>query len=73
VQYYQGIGLLVSRGLIDSELVYKLMRFSIIGFWEKFKDIMFVDRERFNTPNMFEDIEQLYTLMIQHRTKELMH
>ena len=71
LQYYQGIGLLVRRGSIDPELVYKLMRFSIIAFWEKYKTIVEVDRERYNTPKLFDDIEYLYDLMKKHRTEEL--
>jgi hypothetical protein len=70
LSYYQGIGLLVKRRLIDPELVYKLMRYGIIAFWEKIKPVVEGDRLMLKIPNMFEDVEYLYDLMKSYREKE---
>jgi hypothetical protein len=60
--YYKGIGVLVKRGLIDPELVYDLMSWSIITFWEKFKPVLLGLREQYG-PESGKDIEFLYDEM----------
>ena len=70
LSYYQGIGLLVRRKLIDPELVYRLMRYGIIAFWDKIKPVVEADRVQLKTPNLFGDIEYLYDLLKSFREKE---
>ncbi|MFH0850845.1 MAG: hypothetical protein V1924_07900 [Candidatus Bathyarchaeota archaeon] len=70
LSYYQGIGLLVRRNLIDPELVYQLMRYGIIAFWDKVKPVVEGDRARLKVPNMFENVEYLYDLLKSFREKE---
>jgi hypothetical protein len=60
--FYKGIGVLVQRGLIDPELVYDLMNWSIITFWEKFESILIGLRELYG-PDSGKEIEFLYNEM----------
>jgi hypothetical protein len=60
--YYKGIGVLVRRELIDAKLVYDLMSWSIITFWEKFKPVLLGLREQYG-PESGKDIEYLYNEM----------
>jgi hypothetical protein len=68
--YYNGIGLLVQRNLIDPWLVYELLRFGIVGFWEKARVVIEGDRKRYNTPKLGAGAENLYHLMMEYRLKE---
>jgi hypothetical protein len=58
--YYEGIGVLVQRGLIDVEIVDDLLSGYIIRFWEKFKPVNDVWRERLEWPQSYEWLEYLY-------------
>ena len=58
--YFDGIGLLVRRKLIDPEIVYEKLRFAVIAFWEKAKPVVVGDREKMNTPKLFAEFEYLY-------------
>ena len=58
LQHYEGIAVLVKRGLIDSDLVYDLMYDSITGFWNKFEPVILAIREEYS-PKTFEDLEFL--------------
>ena len=48
VSHYEGIAVLVKRGLIDSKLDYDLMYDSIITFWEKFESVLLMMRKLSN-------------------------
>jgi hypothetical protein len=61
--YYEGIGVLVRRGVISPDLVYDLMYGSIIYFWEHFLPIFEGLRTRFASPIIFGDVEFLYNEM----------
>ena len=58
--YFEGIGMLVHRKLIDVSLVDDMMSSFLIGFWEKYGPVTKIDRERLNTPQMLEWTESLY-------------
>jgi hypothetical protein len=58
--YYEGVGVLVKRGLIDVSLVDDLMSGSTMRFWEKFEDFIMETRIRYNWPQRGEYIEYLY-------------
>jgi len=58
--YYEGIGVLVKRGLIESSLVDDLISGSIIRTWEEFGTIILEIRVRNNYPQMYEWFEYLY-------------
>jgi hypothetical protein len=62
--YFQGIGLLLHRKIIDINLTYNLMGFTSIKLcWEKTKPIITGLREQFNDPKIFGWFEYLYDEM----------
>ena len=63
LQWMEGIGVLVRRGMIDPELVYDLMYGSIIGFWERHEPIVQGIRDRASIPNVWIDLEYIYDQM----------
>jgi len=73
LQFYEGIGVIVRRGLIDPELVYDLMYGSIIGFWERHEVIIQGIRDRARIPQVWDDIEYIYNVMksIQNKRHSL--
>jgi hypothetical protein len=58
--YYEGVGVLVKRGLIDVSLVDDLMSGGIMRFWEKFEYVIKETRKRYNFPQRAEYVEYLY-------------
>ena len=58
--YYEGIGVMIKRGLIDPTLVDDIMSGEIIRVWEKFEPIAREWRRRQNWPQAFEWNEYLY-------------
>lgn len=58
--FYEGIGVLVKRKLIDVNLVDDLMSGFILRSWEKIEPIIKEFRERENWPQAWEWIEYLY-------------
>lgn len=63
LQWMEGVGVLVRRGLIDPELVYDIMYGSIISFWEKHETIIQGLREQSQLPNLLDDLEYIYNQM----------
>ena len=64
--YFEGIGVLVEEGLIDSKLVAKLLAASVIQLWEKYESMILERRERSNRPRIYDKTEYLY-----HEIKKL--
>ncbi len=60
LNYFDGIGILVERKLIDPDLVYQKMRYGLIAFWEKYEPVVAGDRVALNTPKLFSNFEYLY-------------
>ena len=58
--YFEGVGLLVKRGLLDVSLVDDLMSSMVIRFWEKFRPLVLEMREAENMPQISEWLEYLY-------------
>lgn len=63
--YFEGMGVLVKRGLIDVTIADDLISGVIMRFWEKFGPIYLVLRERLNYPQFAEWIEYLYNQVEQ--------
>ena len=63
--YFEGIGVLVKRKLIDVSLVDDLMSGYIIRFWLKFSPIIVEWRERYDWPQALEWAEYLYNEISQ--------
>lgn len=59
-QYFEGIGVLVHRNLIDVDLVDDMMSSLLISYWEKRGSLIYEARERFNSPQIMEWTEYLY-------------
>ncbi len=58
--FFEGLGIMVRRGLISADLVYEFNYNSIIGFWERYSPIVMALRQSFNSPQFYEPIEWLY-------------
>jgi hypothetical protein len=58
--YFEGVGMLVGRGLIGVEMVYDLMWSPITEFWEKFSPVFIEMRNRSNLPKIGTHTEYLY-------------
>ena len=69
--HFEGIGVLVRRGLIDSNLVYDLMYDSVIFFWEKFEPVLLGIREQWGQKS-YEDLEFLKNEMLRIKEQEKM-
>ena len=58
-RYYEGLGVLVHRNLIDVYIVDDLMSESILNFYEKFKPVI-IERRKRGSPQFVEWTEYLY-------------
>ncbi len=58
--FFEGVGVLVMRKLIDPALVDDLMSGPVIAYWEKMKPYYVEYRTRFDWPQIGEYIEYLY-------------
>jgi len=58
--YFEGIGVLINRKLIDPTLVDDLMSVNVIRFWEKWGPIVEEYRKDFDLPQLGEWQEYLY-------------
>ena len=68
--FYEGIGVLVEKGLIDIDLVDRLIRNTTLLFWEKVGPVFLEDRktQRVKNPDMhpvWDSTEYLYNMMKQ--------
>jgi len=61
--FFEGIGVLVNRGLIEPSLIDDLMSAMVISFWEKWKVYYVEYRVRRNAPMVAEWIEYLYNII----------
>ena len=59
-RYFEGLGVYVSRGLIDASMVNDLMSEAVISLWEKGEPLAYEYRERMNKPEFGEFFEYLY-------------
>jgi len=58
--FFDSIGGLVRKNLIDIELIDGILALNIVITWRMFESIIHGDRKSFNTPNMWEPFEYLY-------------
>ncbi|KAF5035833.1 hypothetical protein DSECCO2_581450 [anaerobic digester metagenome] len=59
--YYEGIGILLKRGLVEQELIHDLYGGTIISTWEKLYPLAVELRKR--SPGSWENFERLYAAM----------
>ena len=58
--FYNGIGVLVHKGLADLEMVDELFGYIVIWIWEKLEPFILSGREVFDQPKSMEWFEYLY-------------
>jgi len=58
--YFESIGVLVKRGLIDVSAIDDMMSGYVMGYWRKFEGIVMEFLKRNNRPEVAEHIEYLY-------------
>jgi hypothetical protein len=68
--FFEGLGMLVKRGLIDIGMVEDLLSNRVIWFWET-RVLPYVDRVRhvLNDPTMYDSLENLYNVMKQREQR----
>ena len=69
-KYYEGIGVLIKRGLVDPTLVDDLMSSAIIMYWRKFSPIIEEGRRRSGLPQRAEYQEYLYNQIMDIAKKQ---
>jgi len=57
---FEGIGVMLSRKLIDATLVNDLIGGGMIEYWDKAKPFYHEFRRRFNLPSTYEYVDYLY-------------
>jgi len=63
-RFFEGVGVLVKRKLVDPLLVDDLMSGNILQFWEKFGESFIKERQvRNNYPQFYEHVEYLYSVI----------
>ena len=67
--YYEGIGVLLMKGMIDSDFVYELMPTMVNTFWHKYEPIVKNVRETYDYPQFWRPIEYLKDRMIEEAEK----
>jgi hypothetical protein len=67
--FFDGVGVLLYKKLIDKSLIYDLFSTAIRVFWEKMKPVMLGLRRESNDPKVFEWFEYLYNEMKKREQK----
>jgi hypothetical protein len=67
--FFEGIGVLLHRQLIDMELVDDLFSTPVISTWEKIEPLVKARRERLKRPQIWEWFEYLYNEMQKREQK----
>ena len=60
LSFFNGIGVLLKRNLIDIEIVEDLLSVNIRGYWKKVESLVYRTREIIDEPKMYADFEYLY-------------
>jgi hypothetical protein len=71
--FFEGIGILLKRKLIDIELVDDMFTTPIKWTWENMKDIILETRKVSNQPELFEWFEYLYNEMQKENNENRRH
>ena len=64
--FFEGVGVLLKRNLIDIAMIDDLLGHSIKVTWEKMGPIEIETRERWNAPRVFDDFEYLYNTLMKY-------
>jgi hypothetical protein len=60
MMFYEGIGILINKGLIKASLIDDFLSAAIVIVWEKYGPIVYQLREYYGAPQTFEWVEYLY-------------
>ena len=63
--FFESLGVLVSDGLIDIEMLARLHSGSILYYWEKYKDGIMASRKAMNWPRWMIEAEYLYDRTVE--------
>ena len=66
--FFEGVGVLLHRKLIEIDLVDDLLSSAIVIYWERFEPIIKDEREFFKQPQIWEWFEYLYNQMKKRDT-----
>jgi hypothetical protein len=66
-EFFEGIGVLVKRQLIDIDIVEDLLANRIIWWWEKFRLVSQLAREFTGDSKLHDHTEYLYNMMKQRQ------
>ena len=64
--YFDGLGVLIKRELIDISLVDDLLQTRLLWFWNKYGTIIEERRKRFNNPRVWPHITLLYDKLLEY-------
>jgi hypothetical protein len=67
--YYEGVGVLLMKGMISSDFVYELIPTMVNVLWTKYEPIVLFVRENFNYPQYWRPVEYLKDKMIEEAEK----
>jgi Domain of unknown function (DUF4760) len=67
--FFEGIGILLQRKLLDAKMVEDLFGGSVARAWEQVKTDVFKGRKRFNDPTIYYYFEYLYNEMKRREQK----
>ena len=67
--YFEGIGTLLMKGMIDADFVYELMPTMVNAFWSKYEPVVLWAREGMGYPQFWRPIEYLKDRMIEEAEK----
>jgi len=64
--YFEGVAVLLMKGMIDVDLVYELMPTMVTTFWKKYEPLVRLRRDEINYPQYFRPVEYLSDRMVEH-------
>ncbi len=68
-RFFDGVGVLVDKGLVDIDLVNRLMGGTVIRNFEVTEDLRDRSREKLDRPHLYENWEILYSKIKTYREK----
>ena len=58
--FFDSVGSLVLKNLIDIDFIDGILALAIVITWRKYESVILEDRERFETPSMWDKFEYVY-------------
>jgi hypothetical protein len=65
--FFNGLGVLLHKGLADIDLIVELFGYMAIWLWEIIQPVIIAGRELYNQPKSLEWCEYLYSELIKYR------